>query len=121
MWQTIEQQSEQSGTSASFWNSIERETERNNKIRIDAENKIQEKKRAKKRAVIGTLICVAAVAIVICYLTVIRPKQHYQSATELFESRQYQEALEIFDSLGSYKDYLERVTACNDSIKQARY
>lgn len=109
------------GASADYWNSVGKEAERDNKIHIDAENRIQKKKRAKKHAVISVFICIVAVVIVICYFTFIRTEQRYQSAVELFESGQYQEALEIFNSLGSYKDSLERITVYNDSIRQEEY
>lgn len=48
--QTVTSAESKDGASATYWSSVEKEAERDNKIRIEAENKIQEKKNAKKRA-----------------------------------------------------------------------
>lgn len=45
--QTVASAESTGGTSATYWNSVEKEAERDNKIRIDAENKIQEKRMQK--------------------------------------------------------------------------
>lgn len=107
--------------SATYWNSVEKEAERDNKVRIEAENKLQEKKKAKKRVVISTLIGVAIVAIVVCYFSIIRPAQQYDSALALFESGEFHDSLQIFESLGSYKDAAQQVELCQDKIREEDY
>lgn len=107
--------------SATYWNSVEKEAERDNKVRIEAENKLQEKKKAKKRVIISTLIGVAIVAIVVCYFSIIRPAQQYDSALALFESGEFHDSLQIFESLGSYKDSAQQVELCQDKIREEDY
>lgn len=119
--QTVVQQSEQNGTSASYWRTVESEAVRDNEIRRDAENKAIDERRKKRHMMIGCLVGVGIVALLICYFTIIRPEQRYQSATELFESGQYNEAMEIFGDLGSYKDSSEQVEVCADAIRQEQY
>jgi hypothetical protein len=119
--QTVTSAESTSGASAIYWNSVEKEAERDNKIRIDAENKIQEKKNAKKRAAIGALICIAAVAIAICYFLIIRPAQQYESALALFENGEFSDSLQIFESLGNYKDSTQQAELCRDNIREEDY
>lgn len=109
------------GASATYWSSVEKEAERDNKIRIEAENKIQEKKNAKKRVAIGVLICIATVVIAICYFLIIRPAQQYESALVLFESGNYKDSLHIFESLGNYKDSTQQAASCRDNIREEDY
>ena len=119
--QTVASAESTGGASATYWNSVEKEAERDNKIRIDAENKIQEKKNAKKRTAIGALICIAAVAIAICYFLIIRPAQQYESALALFENGEFNDSLQIFESLGNYKDSTRQAELCRDNIREEDY
>lgn len=119
--QTVTSAESTGGASANYWNSVEKEAERDNKIRIDAENKIQEKKKAKKRTVVGALICIAAIAIVICYFLIIRPAQQYDSALVLFENGEFNDSLQIFESLGDYRDSTRQAELCRDNIREENY
>lgn len=114
--------SESAGSaSATYWNSVEKEAERENKLRAEAEKIITEKKKAKKRAVIKVLICVAAAAMLICYFLIIRPLQQYQSALSLFENGEYHDSLQIFESLKDYKDSIQQAERCRDHIQEEDY
>ena len=104
-----------------YWHSVEKDAERDNKIRIDAEMKAQREINHKKRTVICVLICIVIILIAACYFFIIFPAQQYNSANILYENGKYFEALQIFDSLGGYKDSSEKGLLCTDKIKELDY
>lgn len=119
--QAVNMNESSGNASATYWNSVEKEAERDNKIRIEAENKLQEKKKAKKRVIISTLIGVSIVAIVVCYFSIIRPAQQYESALAMFEKGEFYDSLQIFESLDSYKDSAKQAELCQDKIREEDY
>lgn len=65
-----------------------------------------------KNTIIGILIgIVIAVASFFVYSNVIKPMMTYNSAVKLVEEYQFDEAIEIFDSLGDYKDSKTQILA----------
>lgn len=119
--QRVDQDNGNKGESASYWNTVEKEAERDNKIRAEAEKKIQQKKQQTKHTVIGLLICAVATVVFICYMTIIKPAQQYNSASNLFNEGQYQAALQTYDNLGSYKDSASKADLCRENIKEQDY
>ena len=68
------------------------------------------KKRKKTIAIISPII-VACIAFVIVLITVIIPSSRYNSAMELYHSKKYINAYNIFNSL-NYKDSAEKAAEC---------
>lgn len=109
------------GASVTYWNSVEKEAERDNKLRADAENKIQKERKQKKCVVIGALIGMSVIAIGLCYFAIIFPAQQYDSALALFENGEFNESLQVFESLGSYKNSSQQVEQCRERIREEDY
>lgn len=109
------------GASVTYWNSVEKEAERDNKLRADAENKIQKERKQKKCVVIGALIGMSVIAIGLCYFAIIFPAQQYDSALALFENGEFNESLQVFESLGSYKNSSQQVERCRERIREEDY
>jgi len=81
------------------------------KAKTEEERKAEEKRasdraRAKKIKKIAIIVGLIAVAAILFYLFGL-PAIKYNSATSKFENEQYDEAAEIFDELGDYKDSAE--------------
>ena len=85
--------------------------ERAERVRLNAEKEERERiaaeEKAKKKKKIGIISAVAAVAIIIgvgVTTYVIIPSVKYNNAVALMESGSYDEATEVFENLGDYKD-----------------
>ena len=74
--------------------------------KAEQERIAEEKRRAKNKrlAMIITPIVVAAVAIFLLLTQVVIPKSNYQKAVDLLSGKQYDQAAEVFMSLGNYQD-----------------
>lgn len=119
--QTISGAGNQSSTSSSYWNTVEKEVARDEKIRIDAENEIIAKQKKKNRTVVASLIFLGIVGAIIFYFVSIYPSQQYKAAGELLKNGEYQEAMAIYEKLGDYKDSSEQIEKCQDGITELRY
>ena len=88
--------------------------------RLNAERKreelrIAEEKAAKKRRKITIIVSsLACVLIVFLFLMniVIKPSVNYNKGIKLFETGDYDNALEVFSALGNYKDVSEKQLEC---------
>lgn len=119
--QTISPQGEQSTASSSYWNAVEKEVARDDKIRIDAENEFIRKQKKKTRTIIASLIAFGIVVIIIFYFVSIYPSQKYKTAGELLDNGEYHEAMVIYEDLGDYKDSAEQIAKCQEGITEQRY
>ena len=70
----------------------------------------------KKRNTKILLISLLSIAVIIIaasiYFGVIKPKNNYAKAEELFAHGNYSEAYEVYDSLGDYKDSIDKSNEC---------
>ena len=64
---------------------------------------------------------VACIAFVIVLTTVIIPNSKYNSAMELYNAGQYEEALSAFEALNGYKDSAAMVVECKYIVAQMLY
>lgn len=119
--QTIVHQDNQNSASSTYWSVVEKEVARDDKIRIDAENKIIAKKKKKNRTVIISLIIFATITIAIFYVVFIYPKQQYTTADRLLENGEYHEAMAIYEKLGNYKNASEQIAKCQEGIAEQQY
>lgn len=97
----------------------------------EKERKVQEKKRKaeqkikmKQYAKLASVICVFLVIIIAGFFTVtkyIQPNNRYKEALSLMEAEQYNEALSIFNDLGSFKDSSELSYECENAIRNNNY
>lgn len=119
--QVIPLESTQSTASSSYWNEVEKQIARDEKIRTDAENKIIEQIKGKRRSAIICLILLGIVGAIIFYSVSIYPNQRYKTAIELLDSGEFHEAMAIFEDLGNYKDSSEQIIKCQEGITEQRY
>ncbi len=86
---------------------------------IEQKEKVQAAQR--KKRVIITLIVIAAAALIGTgiglWFTVVSPMIRYKKAQGLYESGQYEEAIEMFSDLRGYQDSMEKIQDCK--YKQA--
>ena len=119
--QTIAHQDNQNSASSTYWSAVEKEVARDDKIRIDAENKIIAKQKKKNRTAIVSLITLAIIAIAIFYVVSIYPKQQFNTADRLLENGEYHEAMAIYEKLGNYKNASEQIAKCQEGITEQQY
>lgn len=119
--QMIAHQNHQSTASSSYWNTVEKEVARDDKIRIDAENELIRKQKKKNRTVITSLIALGIVGVIIFYFVSIYPSQQYRTAAELLDNGEYHEAMAIYEDLGNYKDSAEQIVKCKEGITELLY
>lgn len=119
--QAIQTNVEKSGSLSSYWNSVEKEKTRDEKIRVDEERQINERQKKRKRTtfLIFAVLCIIGLGIV--YATVIYPNQQYNKALTLMEEGSYAEARDIFISLEEYKTSNQELEKCNDALTQIKY
>ena len=71
----------------------------------------------KKTTVLGSTLCKRILAIMLCVCMLVMAcgcdSIDYKKATKLYNNGEWDEAIEIFESLGSYEDSKEMVNACN--------
>lgn len=80
------------------------------------------KRKSRGRAVIVSLVVLAAFAALIYYSVVIVPMNQYQEAQVLLQDGKYQEALSVFNSLGSdYEDSAKFIQECEAGITENNY
>ena len=86
----------------------ERMDAKETQLQIEAKAKEGKRKRLILFAV-GAVIVVAAVAIIIGFMI---PKRNYSKAEKLLEDGKYEEAVNVFESLGEYGNSSERILDC---------
>ena len=62
------------------------------------------KKRFRYRLVLGSAVLILIVSSLYSYKEIVIPEQKYETARSLLEQQDYQGAIEIFESLGTYSD-----------------
>ena len=71
----------------------------------------------KKTTVLGSTLCKRISAIMLCVCMLVMAcgcdSIDYKKATKLYNNGEWNEAIEIFESLGSYEDSKDMVNACN--------
>ena len=71
----------------------------------------------KKTTVLGSTLCKRISAIMLCVCMLVMAcgcdSIDYKKATKLYNNGEWDEAIEIFESLGSYEDSKDMVNACN--------
>ena len=73
--------------------------------RMEAERKAEARKRKNKRlAVILAAVAAAVIAIILLATKVILPPIKYKKAIALYEAGQYEQAISVFGTIGSYRD-----------------
>ncbi len=80
------------------------------RIKREAENSA--KKKARRLAMICTIIAVAILIGLIIFITTIKPSMDYNSAVQSMEKGNYEEAIIAFDKLGDYKDSTTQQKEC---------
>lgn len=63
----------------------------------------------------------AVIIFSIVLTTVIIPNNQYESAIELYNNGNYEEAVTAFQSLNGYKDSAKQIEKCNNAIKEDAY
>ncbi len=93
----------------------------------DAESNSEKKeikKRKKKRIIILASIIVGimlVIASIIIYKKVIKPANKYNAAEMLMDDGKYQDAINLFSELGSYKDVDKRIAECEILLGKEYY
>ena len=84
----------------------------------EREIKKQESIRKRKKCAISIgVIAIAVVAYFVCTKLIV-PNYYYEKGNELFDSHEYDEAIEYYDKIGDYKDSLTKKSAAKDELKQ---
>lgn len=78
------------------------------------------KKVAKTLKIVVPVVC-ALVAVVLLVINVIIPNGKYNDAVALMDAGQFEEAIAIFDDVGSYKDSEEKRVVCENAIIDAGF
>lgn len=119
--QIVKSTSPKSGATSSYWDSVEKEKLRDEKIRVNVERQIINKQNKKKRTTFGILAVLSIIGLSIFYTTVIRPNQQYDTALSLMKEERYDEARRIFETLGKYKTSEQELQKCNEALTQLKY
>lgn len=88
--------------------------------RIESEKRaFEEKQKAKiRRIVIAAVSAVAVIAVAISVIGSSNKSSSYNKAMELYSTGQYEEALEVFNSLGDYSDAATYVSTINNFLAE---
>lgn len=84
---------------------VKQEEEDRKQAKLQAERQAAaEAKKRKRNTILGVVAAIIAVAAGIVYFTVIKPSNTYNSAIEAMNAGNYDEATQLFESLGDYND-----------------
>lgn len=67
----------------------------------------------------GIVGVIAAVVLIICF--VIIPSKQYKAACKLYDDGKYAEAVLAFETLGNYKDSLDKIDEIKEAVKEETY
>lgn len=88
------------------------EEQRQERMRVEAEEEAERARQVKKIAKIAIPIAVVAIAFLVVLNSVILPNVKYNNAVALMETGQYEEAFEAFEAMDGYKDSAEKIEVC---------
>lgn len=74
-----------------------------------------------KRILAVSIILLAACISILFYSSVYIPNMNYRAALSLMDTGNYPDAIEIFSSLHHYKDSAEKISRCNEAIRDNQY
>ena len=85
---------------------------------IERKKKEYEKKQKKKIITIIGAVAVAVITVVILTVSISNSKKHdkYQKAVTYFNQGEYENAIEIFESLGNYKDSADYLCSASEIV-----
>lgn len=119
--QEIKHNSESKQEADRFWEKENIEKQKEVQRVRQEQKEAERKKKNRGRAVIVSLIVLAAFAALIYYSVVIVPMNQYKEAQVLLQDGKYQEALSIYEELGNYKDSAKQIIKCKEGIAEQRY
>ena len=94
--------------------------ERLRKEELERQAAEEREKQRKKRRVIGIPVVVVCTVFLIILTTVIVPNSKYTKAAELYVEGNLEEALAVFEKLGSFKDSSVRAEEISERLEQER-
>lgn len=106
--QILVQKNEDGQEVAVYWEEVDRETVRANKIRIEIENREIAVQKENRKVAIGMVGSLIIVILLIIYVMIIMPAKSYSRAEELFLNAEYEAAASSYHSLGDYKDAYDK-------------
>ncbi len=87
-----------------------------------SKTKTKEKKKKRKKIIIFFIIFIVLLFSIILGINIINktiiPAVKYKDANKLMAEEKYNEALVIFEELGNYADSKDKITECNNKIKE---
>ncbi|MBQ6520449.1 MAG: hypothetical protein IJI14_17175 [Anaerolineaceae bacterium] len=90
-----------------------------------AQQKIDKLTKKNQRTIrVIIFICSMIASIIGAYFLVTKfiiPNSHYNNAVKLMNSGDYETAISSFEALGTYRDSLEKITECQNLIKDRQY
>ena len=119
--QQLIQQSGMNHNSSAYWASVDKQNEAVENQRLESEAKITAQVRRTKRNTTVACLLLAFIALTVVYVVVLRPTQIYNDAMELYNAGNFEDALEKFESLGSFKDSLQQAESCKTGIWELKY
>ena len=109
----------------SYWSSVETGIPYvyHEKRDIVQEEKTKKKERRRKKVKrIVVTVCILGGALGFCYvLFVTIPEMNLKKATELYNNKQYEDALELLEDISPYRDVEEMINLCNEHIEEVEY
>lgn len=75
----------------------------------------------KNFAFAGVAIAIAVFLVALATYFFLVPQTQYKTAMDLFEDKKYEEAIAVFEVLGSYRDSEEQIENVKNAIKQELY
>lgn len=94
-------------------------------VRQIARRKFEKEQKIKKRLIKVIATAMSIVAIVglgvVIYENIVQPFSKYNNAMKLASGGHYKDAIIIFEELGDYKDSLEQIEVCKETIKKQNY
>ncbi len=120
--QAIKHNSDNKQEADRFWEKENIEKQKEVQRVRQEQDEAARKRKSRGRAVIVTLVLLSSFAALIYYSLVILPKNQYQEAQLLLQNGKYQEALSIFNSLGSgYDNSSKFIQECEAGIAENNY
>ncbi len=84
----------------------------------------EQKKKEHRKKIIGTIVLssIALIVLLVVFLnTIVVPFIKYNNAVEYMEAGEYHKAQDVFNSLGDYKDSVEKSRDCSKKILYRQY
>ena len=120
--QAVNHNSDVKQESDKFWEKENLEKQKEVQRVRQEQKEAESRRKSRGRAVVVSLIVIAAIAALIYYSAVIVPMNQYEEAQVLLQDGKYEEALSIFNSLGSdYENSARFIQDCESGITENNY